>query len=166
MASGASLTPFNGYVFAVPSANYPLVGAFGGFNIPVCRFTNSGVLTAYFPLIMPQFYTGGGVTVFLNWLAETATSGNVGWTIAFSRLNPNNQNFGTPAFGPSQSVAGVAVAGVAGVSKQSSKAVTAGTNMNGIVAGDQFVMSLSRDNTVGSNAAGFADMMTGEIRET
>jgi hypothetical protein len=166
MASGSSLFPFNVIEVSGPTATYLTPTIYGALNLPILQYPNTLSNPMEFVFVMPQFYSGGGLTILLNWLAETATSGNVRWKVSFSRLNPGNQNLSTPAFSTAVVSGTVAVPGTTGVGGQTIVTVTNGSQMDNVAAGDQFLMKVERDNTVGSNAAGLVDLMSGELRET
>lgn len=162
MASGNTLLTFGPLANEPPSTNYATIGSRNGH--PTLQFDDTTSWAAIFTAIMPQTYANTtGVTVFINATA-IATTGTMGWLIAFER---NDAAFDTDAdgFAADQTVTAVTVPGTSGFVLQTSLAVTKGTNMNSVVAGDQFRIRIKRD-VANDTAVGNVEIMSCEIRET
>jgi len=166
MASGNTLEVFAWGKSFFPTTNYAAFGVRGDKNVPVLNFDDTAAETAYFLCRMPRHYSGGGITLDIEWAAASATSGNVGWTAALARLNAGNQDLDAVSFGTAATIAAAAVNATCGKITKSSVSIANGTDMNGVTAGDLFVLSITRDTAAGSNATGDAQLLGGEIRET
>lgn len=106
-----------------------------------------------------------GLTVYLEWqVAGTATSGDVIWQLEFARLNANNQDTDSITF-DTATVAGASTAnGTAGKITKATITVAA-ADIDGITAGDLFVMRITRNQSSGSDTlAERALIIGGEIR--
>ena len=164
MASGDTLCVFTPLGAEFPAANYATLDTRN--NHPVLDFDETIGETAYFTDIMPQHYSNAtGVTVFIHHAATSAVTGTIGWLIAFERMGDGGTDLDADSFAASQTVTAETVDAAAGVMDVASVAVTAGANMDSVVAGDTFRVSLTRDVAV-DTAAGDAELIAIEIRET
>lgn len=162
MASGNSLCAFRATDSFPPSSNY---ATFDTRNlVPVLDFDDTTQETAYFLLLMPRNYAGGGVTVYLSWMATTATSGTVGWDVAFSRLNDNNQDVDAYAFATAQTVTAASTNGTSGKITTTNVNVSNGANMNSVSTGEWFILRVRRD-VSSDTVVGDAELIGGEIKE-
>ena len=117
---------------------------------------------------MPRVYDGGGVTITVGWMADTATSGSVGWEIAMSRVQAETTNLGSDSYGSFQSASDVAP-GTAGIVAYHSDAMSDGAQMDSVAAGEYFRLRLRRDadgSAVTDDMAGDAQLVFIEIKET
>lgn len=164
MASGNSLLVWTALSAEFPASNYATLDT---RNNHPCLDFDSGATEeiCYFSGIMPQHYSDTtGVTVYLHWSCD-ATSGTVGWEIAFERLGDGGTDLDVDSFASDQTVTAEIVDGTSGIIDVSSVAVTKGANMDNVVAGDYFRIRIRRDTSV-DDAAGDANLYAIEIRET
>ena len=164
MASGNTLISFYPTDGEPPAANYATLDT---RNIhPVLDFDTTTGETIYFSGVMPQNYSDTtGVTVYLHWMATSATSGTIGWLVAFERMGDGGTDMNSDSFASDQTVVAETVDGTAGIMDVSSVAVTKGGNMDSVVAGDSFRLRITRD-VASDTAAGDAELIAVEIRET
>lgn len=164
MASGQTLATFGALDAEFPASNYATLDTRN--NHAVLDFDTTTGETAYFTGVMPQNYSDAtGVTVFLHWAASSATSGTVGWLIAFERMGDGGTDIDADSFAGDQTVTAETVDGTSGIMDVSSVAVTKGANMDSVVAGDTFRLRVTRD-VGGDSATGDAELIAIEIRET
>ena len=160
MASGDTLCRLGPLQNEPPATNYATIGNRNGH--PTLQFDDTTGWAAIFTDIMPQNYSNTtGVTVFINATA-VATSGTMGWLIAFER---DTIDLDADGFASDQTVTAVTVNGTSGIITQTSLAITKGANMNSVVAGDQFRIRITRD-VANDTAVGNTEIMSIEIRET
>lgn len=99
-------------------------------------------------------WPGGTPTLKIIYSMESATSGNIGWTLAVMAVTPGDSaSIETDSFDTTNSTAAQAVAGTAGYPKEVSHVLT---NLDGVAAGDYVRWSLKRNTGVASNATGAA----------
>lgn len=165
MASGNTLIVFtpNGAEFPSTVNTYATLDVRN--NHPCLDFDTGTAEYAYFTGIMPQSYSNTtGITVYVHWAAASATSGTIGWVIALQR-NQDGADMTSTVWGPDQTITAATVPATAGILKVTNVAITKGTNMNSVVAGDMFRISVQR-NVAGDTASGDAELYAVEIRET
>jgi hypothetical protein len=149
-ASGGTKT----YAVFTATDNQPTATSFATLDtrnsIAVLDFDDASTESAVFVGIMPEAASlGSGLIVNLDFMATTATSGNVRWSVAFERCTTDldSDSFDTAT------AATVATSGTSGI-------VTVGaitcTAIDGITAGDLFRVRVQR---IGGDAA---DTMTGD----
>lgn len=163
MASGDTLAVFTALDAEFPASNYATLDTRN--NHAVLDFDTTTGETAYFTGIMPRNYGGGGVTVYLHWAATSATSGTIGWLIAFERMGDGGTDIDADSFASDQTVTAETVDGTSGIMDVSNVAVTNGANMDSVVAGDTFRLRVTRD-VAGDSATGDAELISIEIKET
>lgn len=161
MASGDTLCRL------FPNGNEPPPTVYATLGLrnyhPTLQFDDTTSWQAIWTDIMPSNYSNTtGVTVYINATA-VATSGTMGWLIAFER--DTGLDLDADGFASNQTVTAVTVPGTSGVILQTSLAITKGTNMNSVVAGNQFRIRISRD-VANDTAVGNTEIMSVEIRET
>ena len=99
-------------------------------------------------------WPGGTPTLKVIYSMESATSGNIGWTLAIMAMTPGDAaSIETDSFDAANTTAAQAVAGTAGHPKEVSHALT---NTDSVAAGDYVRWSLKRNTGVASNATGAA----------
>ena len=163
MASGSTLAVFN------PGANEPPSSSYATFDTrnahPVLDFDAAAVEIAYFSGVMPSQYAGGGITVDVNWMATSATSGDVVWGVSYEELDPNHNDLDSDNFGTETTGAGTANA-TSGKTTKTSLAISH-ANCGSPAAGDAFRIKLRRVATDGGDTmAGDAELVELGVRET
>jgi len=120
--------------------------------------------TTYFIGKMPQQYAGGSVDVILTF-SSVATSGDVDWDVSFARLAEDDIDIDSVSFGSATSIDGTSVNATSGKLMIATATITSGANMNSVVAGDMFVLQITRDATSDTSASD-AELLGVEIRGT
>lgn len=140
---------------APPITDPALVGTVN--QHPVLQFWNGGgstiYLTAIFAAVLPEGYAGGNLVVDLWWACPVATTGNVAWNVAVEREEVGVFNLGTDSFASPVTSATVNVPGTVLEVVQSTVTLTAGTETNGVLAGELFRLNITFD-YAGSTIAG------------
>jgi hypothetical protein len=104
-----------------------------------------------------------GITVILWWSA-TVTSGNVAWLLSLERMDAA-LDIDADSFGATTAAGVVTVPGTSGFPLSHTQAITKGTNMDSVVAGDLYRLKVVRDAAT-DTAAGTVELLGVEVRET
>lgn len=162
MASGNTLCVF------FPADNEPTSTNYATPDLrnfhPVLNFDTTTGETAFFTAILPRHYAGGGITVYVHWAAATATSGTIGWLVAFERIG-TAQDLDADSFAGDQTITAVTVSGTSGIVVITNVAVTDGANIDSIAVGEAFRIRITRD-VANDTAAGDAQLVAVELKET
>lgn len=167
MASGDTLLIFTPSAASFPASAAPQIDTRN--NHLVLDYDDTAQETAYFAGVMPRHYGGGGVTIQLVWMAETATTGNVEWETAFERHEDDVGDLDSDSFATAQASGAVACASVSGEAKYTATNThTAGAQLDSVVAGESFRLSVARDADDGTNdtMSDDAELMRVSIKET
>lgn len=162
MASGESLLIFKPFDNEPPASNYAQIDLRNGH--PVLAFDTATQETAIFTAVLPRHYAGGGITVSVHWCA-TATSGTVGWDVAFERIGAAQQDIDSDGFATAQTVTATTVNGTSGNVSITSVSISDGANIDSIAVGEAFRLRIRRD-VASDNASGDAQLVAIELRET
>jgi hypothetical protein len=146
-----------------PAANYATLNQRNAH--PVLQYDTTTQEAICFTGVLPRHYAGGGITVYLHWSAASATSGTIGWDVAFERIGAAQQDIDSDGFASAQTVTAVTVDGTSGNVTVSNVAVTNGANMDSIAAGELFRLRVRRD-VANDSAAGDAELLACELKET
>lgn len=164
MASGDTLCVFKPQHNQPPASNYATLDTRNGHV--VLDFDASTEEAAYFAGILPHNYAGGGLNVYVHWMATSATSGNVKWGGSLEAHDAGGTDLDSDSFAAEQTQTGAAQA-TSGQVTQTTISFTDGAQIDSLTGGLSFRFKLAR------KAADAADTMTGdaellgiEIRET
>lgn len=163
MASGDTLATFGAQQAETPATNF---GALSLRNRhPVMLFDTATQEAVFFRDVLPQHYGGGGITVFVHWAATSATSGTIGWDVAFERIGTGQQDLDADGFATAATVTAATVPATSGNVAVTSVAVTNGANIDSIAVGELFRLRVRRD-VASDTATGDAELVGVELRET
>lgn len=165
MASGDTLIVFTALHNEPPGTGYATLDTRNAH--PVLDFDQTAVERAVFTGIMPRSYAGGGVTVYLHVSADSITSGNYIFDVAFERIGDGQQDVDSDGFAAAQSLAATAVPGTDGHVDIVSIPFTDGAQMDSVAAGELFRIYVERDADNGNDtAAADMELHAIEIKET
>lgn len=163
MASGDTLVVFT------PLSNEPPASAFATFDTRnqhiVLDFDDTTNESAVFKGVMPRYYAGGGVTVYIHYAMTSAEVNTIDWDAAFERVGDQQQDLDADGFAAVQSVDNTTVPGTSGLVDIVSVAFTNGAQMDSVAVGEGFRLKITRDAT-SDDAAGDAELWAVEIKET
>lgn len=152
-----------------PQCNEPPASNFATFdtrnNHPVLDFDDTTNESAVFRGIMPNHYTGNGVTVVLHYAMTSAEANTVDWDVAFERIGDQQLDIDGDSFAEVNSVDNTTVPGTSGLVDIVSIAFTDGADMDSIAAGEGFRLKVTRDAS-SDDASGDAELLFVEIKET
>lgn len=163
MASGDTLLTFT------PLANQPPASSYATFdtrnNHVVLDFDASADEAAIFGDVLPRHYAGGGITVTIVWMATTATSGNVVWSVAIERMDTAT-DLDADSFATANTATAAAPA-TSGAPAYTTIAFTSGAQMDSLAVGEAFRIKVSRTGSSGSDTmTGDAELLRVELKET
>jgi hypothetical protein len=164
MASGNSLVAFEPTDNRPPAANYATPDERNGH--PVLDFDAAAAESAIFASVLPRHYGGGGLTARIAWMASTATSGNVLWTVGVER-DDAALDLDADSFATAVSSAAIGAAGTSGFPVYTDIPLTSGAQIDSLAIGEHFRLRVTRDAAAGGDTmAGDAELLSVELRET
>ena len=163
MASGDTLLIFHPYNNEPPSANYATLDLRN--QHPILDFDKDTDESAVFSCVMPQNYAGGGVDVYLHWLADGVTVNDVVWDVSFEH-DGTDFDIDGDGFAAVQSVTDAAP-GTDGFIAVAEVGFTDGAQMDSVAVGEKFRIKITRDADSGNDDLDAdAQLIAIEIRET
>lgn len=163
MASGATLCVFTPFQNEPPASNPATLNLRNAH--PVLEFDDTTQEIAIFTGVLPRNYAGGGLTVYVHWAAKTATSGTIGWDVAFERIGDSQQDIDSDGFASAQTVTATTVPGTSGHVDITTATFTDGAQMDSVAVGEAFRIRVRRD-VSNDNASGDAQLVALEIKES
>lgn len=163
MATGDTLCIFTPAENEPPSSNYATLDTRNGH--PVLDFDDTTAEGALFTSVMPRAYGGSGVTVYVHWMATSATTGTGGWTVEFEACADGGTDLDSDSFASAQTVTAATVPGTSGVVKVTNVAVSNGANIDSIAVGNAFRVRIKRD-VANDTATGDLELLAVELKET
>jgi hypothetical protein len=146
-----------------PSSSYATPDYRNGH--PVLDFDASLDEAAIFEDRLPRTYTGNGLTVSLEWMASSATSGNVVWGLSMER-HDTGTDLDADSYA-TEVTAGVACSATSGAPTYTEIALTSGAQMDSLALGESFRLRVRRLGTNGSDTmTGDAELKSVTVRET
>lgn len=162
MAAGHTLVVLYSQDNEPPASNFATLDSRNGH--PCLKFDATTQEAAVFSAVLPRNYAGGGITVYLHW-ATTATSGTIGWDVAFERIGDGQQDIDSDSFATAQTITAATVPATSGNLDITSVAVTNGANLDSIAIGELFRIRIRRD-VANDDAAADAELYAVELKET
>jgi hypothetical protein len=132
---------------------------------PVLDFDGSTNESAVFTFVMPQAYSGGGVTVYIHYAMTSATSGDIDWDVSFERVGDQQQDIDSDSFAAVQSVDNTVVPGTSGNVDVVSVSFTNGAQMDSCAAGEVCRIKITRDAASDTDNTD-AELVAAELRES
>jgi len=123
---------------------------------PIIAFDDSTDENIIFHGLISNDYSNAALTVHIDWVAATATTGDVKWDVQFERLADGGTDIDADSFATLQTSTDT-TDGTSGIITRSSIAFTQ-VQADSIVAGDSFRLKVTRD----ANAAG--DTLSGDAQ--
>jgi hypothetical protein len=163
MATGNTLLVWRAADNEPPAANYATLDTRNGHL--VLDFDDTTQEAALFTGVLPRHYAAGGITVYLHWAATSATTGTVGWDVAFERIGAGSQDLDADGFATAQTVTAATVDATSGNVKITNVAIANGVNLDSIAVGEAFRVRIRRD-VANDTATGDAELLAVELKET
>lgn len=162
MASGDTLLMINPRAASFPSSGYATPDKRN--NHPVLDFALTE--KAYFDLVMPRHYGGGGVTVYLHYAMSSATANDIKLETAFERIGDQQQDIDADSFATAQNTGDITVPATSGNVDIVTTTHTAGAQMDSVAVGEAFRLQVQRAAVAGTDATGDLELVAVEIKET
>jgi hypothetical protein len=164
MASGDSLYAWTAHANEPPDTNFATYSRRNAHFI--LEFNDTTAQSAVFRGVMARNYNGGGVTVRLEWMAATATTGNVKWNAQIERHQSAVDDLDADSFATAQTTISVAPVN-SGLITYASIALTNGAQMDSLAVGEGFRLRVTRDAADGGDTmTGNSQVLTIELHET
>lgn len=164
MASGNTLLIFTAHAGNPPASNYATLDTRNSHL--VLEFDAATAESIVFNGILPRNYAGGGLTVTIVWMADTATTGDVMWGASIERHDDEGLDLDADSFAAEKTVASTAP-GTSGMVQYCAIAFTTGAEMDSLAAAESFRLKIRRVAAdAGDTMAGDAQLVAVEIRET
>lgn len=134
---------------------------------PVADFDDTTIEYEDFYWRVPEHYAGGGLTLGLEILMTSATSGNLIMGAAIRRIERDAEDLDASHTYDYNDSSATAVANVAGESVNVAITFTSGTDMDSVAAGEWAILRIRRNASSGSDtASGDAELLGLVIKET
>lgn len=164
MASGNTLA------ILMPQSNQPPASNFATIDTRnshvVLEFDDTTAESAIFGATLSRAYAGGGVTVTIVWLADTATANDVVWAASFERHQAAITDLDADDFAAEQTATGTAPA-TCGALVYTNITFTDGAQLDSLAVSESFRLKIRRNASSGSDTlVGDAQLLRVEIRET
>ena len=131
---------------------------------PVLDFDATTQESTIFRGIIPEGVSLlSGCNVITQWTATSATSGTIGWDVAFERIASNGINLNADNFGTPQTITAITVPSTAGVTLTSSCSFIQTQLPSGLTNGDMYRLRIRRD-VANDTASGDAELLGVEVR--
>jgi len=168
MASGDSLIAFFAWDGSAPVTNGATFGTIIGTStnnevFAVANFDQTTSEYLDFTGIMPQHYTGGGVTCTVVFAHANNSSGPT-WQMAFRRINDDAEDLDTTAHTYAFNSVAAGVPSVIGEVGYDNVTFTDGVDMDSVVAGELFSLRVGR--VGGTGGSGDSRLLAIHIKET
>lgn len=128
---------------------------------PFIDYTSGGSLVANWTQVLSRNYSGNGLSIVVNYVTASATSGTAQFKMAVERDNAG-ASIATDNFATAQTATAATVPGTSGLVGQFTIPISAGANMSSAVAGDQVRFQLTRGT---DTATGDMEVLSVEVRE-
>lgn len=119
---------------------------------------------AIFLSVLPSDYQSGGIQVCTHWAAATATTGTIGWDVAFERIGAGSQDIDSDGFASAQTITATTVSGTSGNVSITCVTATDGANIDSLAGGESFRLRIRRD-VANDTATGDAQLLAVDLRE-
>lgn len=153
---------FKPYDNEPPGSNYATLDLRN--NRPVLDFDATTQEACVFTSVLPAGYGGNGIAVTLYCAASTATSGTIGWDVAFERVNVTGLDTDTDSFATAVAAAPATVPGTSGQILAVTVNLADGAEIDGLQAGELFRLRVRRD-VSNDTATGDAELLAVHMRE-
>ena len=132
-------------------------------NRPILDFDDTTDETAYFNIMLPEDYAGGGLTVTVGY-SHSATTGDVDVDIAIERIGDQQLDIDSDSFAAVNSTDNTTVPSTSGNIDVVSVTFTNGADMDSLAAGEYGRLSITFDSP--GTATGDIELHWIKIKET
>lgn len=120
-----------------------------------------------FSRVLPRIYDGGGITVYMHYAMEIATSNDIRLDTTFERVGDQQQDIDSDGF-DATGVNGTdtTVPGTAGLVDIVNNVHSDGARIDNIAVGEGFRLKVTRTTVAGTDATGLLHLLYVELKET
>lgn len=164
--SGQTLVSFGPLDNEPPSSNYATFDVRNGH--PILVFPDAVVYVAIFSGVLPRRYAGGGLTVTINWTSAGTSTNKVCFSATIERMDIGTTDLDADSFGTQViDTTGIAANATSGIQSQTVIAMTAGSQVDSLAAGEAFRLKITRETGQANDTnTSDAQIVSIEIRET
>ena len=174
MASGDSLLILTPAMASLPATSYATFDTMAGASTPaesilVLDFNDTTNEYADFYCVMPEHYAGTtGITCTIMFSAAEAATDVVEWQIALRRVADDAEDLDTTAHTYDYNAVVATAPSIVGEVAYADRTFSNGTDMDSVVAGDYFILRITRDPTPssGTDVTGDASLHAIHVKET
>lgn len=153
------LTPFNSEIGT--NSPYAVIGMRNGH--PVLLFDDSSDESINFTAVLPNQYSGNGITIYIHYAMDSAVTGTVEWAAAIERIGDQALDIDNDSFATEQTNSET-VPGTSGYVSIIGISFNDGAEMDALSPGEAFRLKITRDASI-DTAIGDAQLLAIEIRE-
>lgn len=171
MASGTVFVQLTALSRVGPSSSFATLDTRAGGSTPaevfsVLDFDDTTIEYADF-LVNLRGYDGGGLTLVLEWMATSATSGDVVWGAAIRRLGEDAEDVDTSHSYDFNDATATTTASASGETKYTTITFSDGADMDSLSEGETGLLRIRRNASSGSDTlSGDAELLRVTLRET
>lgn len=129
---------------------------------PYLAFTSGGSLAAVWTTTIPRSYSGNGLSVIVNYITASATTGTAQFQIAIEADAAGGQDLDSDGFATAQTDTAATVPGTTGIIGAFTIPISSGANMDSAAAGDTIRVKATRGT---DTATGDLQIISIEVRE-
>jgi len=130
---------------------------------PIIKFSDADADGVTFGDTIPNAYGAETITVDIDWVAETATSGAVSWFVSFEHNAPNDNDIDSDSYATAKS--GTSTTNVTNGKITRTSITFTQVEADGVTANDHFRLKLIRDPAdVGDTMSGDAELLKISVR--
>lgn len=133
---------------------------------PILKFNGTYAVYVTYSAAMPIHYGGNGITLYIHYSVETATSGSIIFETQFERVGDQQQDIDSDGFAPYQTSSATTIPSTSGLVDVMTISHADGSQMDNIVAGDSFRLRMRRrPGLAGDTVNDFVELLAIEMRE-
>jgi len=146
-----------------PDSSYTLATVANRNGHLVLVFADSGTPSALFRGRLSPYYASGGLTVEIEWAADTATTGTVQWSVSIERHQLDVTDWDSGSFAAANPSSADTTGSAAGEPVVSTVTFTDGADMDSLAAGESYRILVQR---TGGTMTGDAHVGRVSVQET
>lgn len=162
MSAEDTLLIFHPYNNEPPASNYATLDLRN--NHPVLDFDAATNESAVFSAVMPRYYKGSGVVVYIHYSMTSAVADTVDWDVSFERIGDQQLDVDGDSFAAVKSVDNTTVPSTSGLVDIVNITFADGADMDSVAVGELFRIKVTRDAS-SDDATGDAELHAIEIKE-
>lgn len=165
MASGDTLFTFDAIAGKPPSATFAVLTRRNNHFVYQFDATTSWMLD--FESTLSRRYSGGGITITIEWMAATAVTNATVWSAQWERHDASSTDLDSDSFATAVNASAATAPGTSGQVLYTTIAFTNGAQLDNLAVGEHFRLRILRlPADAGDTMAGNAQLLGVEGKET